>query len=199
MRHLLRLFVIVLSLFVSSTQFVVGSETQAIQVPKYFVWLSQTTSVPADILYALSVKESNSKMNNNTVSPWPYTINYKGVAFRYEDYHSMITAAKRLLSEGKTAFDIGPFQVNWKWNGHRAESIEDLGNPHRNGIIASEILIEQYNKYGDWFLAAGRYHNPSNSNGHADKYTREFREMFLLIQSGEYQKKSLKTSRTNKG
>jgi hypothetical protein len=165
-----------------------AKQTTQIYVPKYFVRLAEITHVPADILYALTVKESSTKMDNNTMSPWPWTINYAGRGYRYASYEDMIIAARHLLASGKTAFDIGVFQVNWKWNGHRAESLEDLGLPQRNGIIAAEIIKEQYKIHRDWIVAAGRYHNPSNRNGVAEKYSREYRRILKNIQSGKYQK-----------
>ncbi|SNX47734.1 hypothetical protein VTH8203_01349 [Vibrio thalassae] len=140
------------------------------------------------VLYALSVQETNTKMVDGTVSPWPYTINHKRKAFFYATEAEMLSKARSLISQGYHSFDVGPFQVNWKWNGHRARSIEDLGNVHRNGIIAAEILMEHYKKYGNWIDAAGRYHNPANKNGLADKYKKEFREKLAMIESGKYQR-----------
>lgn len=171
-----------------------------IYVPKYFVQLSRDTNVPADILYALTVKESNTKMDNDTMSPWPFTINYKGKGYRYANYEQMILAARELLAKGHTAFDIGAFQVNWKWNGDRAESLEALGHPYKNGLVAAEILLEKYEQYGNWCVAAGRYHNPANKNGYADIYGKEYCRVLRNIQSGVYQKSlvnKIQTTSTN--
>lgn len=160
---------------------------QQISVPSYFVSLSKHTNVPADILYALSVQETNTKMNNNGMSPWPYTINLKGRGYRYKNYESMMTAANQLVERGYSSFDIGPFQVNWKWHQHRVDSLASLGEPLTNGIIAAEILKEQFKLHGDWAVAAGRYHNPNNNRGLALKYEDGYREKLELIQSGKYQ------------
>lgn len=172
-----------------------GSPTFAnniIFVPKYFAELSRKTDVPADILYALAVKETNTKMNDRSVAPWPFTLNVKGIGYRYATYDEMVNAAYQFLHSGTRSIDIGLFQVNWLWNGHRAQSIEHLGHPAKNGTTAAEILTEHYQKYNDWAIAAGRYHNPANKNGRADAYEKEYREILAMIQSGEYQRNLLK-------
>ncbi|WP_122053714.1 transglycosylase SLT domain-containing protein [Vibrio sp. Evd11] len=164
------------------------NKTKVIFVPVYFLELSEKTKVPADILYALAVQETNSRMNDRTVRPWPYTINVAGKAFRYENLGQLIAASNDLISEGKRSFDVGLFQVNWRWHSHRVDSIEQLAHPVNNGIVASQILIEQYNIYKNWAVAAGRYHNPNNNHGYADKYQKEFLDKLKRIQNGSYQK-----------
>lgn len=161
---------------------------QSIYVPSFFVDLSEHTEVPADILYALAVKEVNTKMSDKTVAPWPFTLNVNSIGYRYATYDEMMLAVNRFLLNGTNSIDIGLFQVNWRWNGHRAESIHSLGLPFENGKIAAQILKEHYQKYGDWAVAAGRYHNPANRHGRADNYEQEYRDILSKIQSGEYQR-----------
>lgn len=174
----------------------VASPTKQIYVPKYFVQLARDTSVPADILYALTVKESNTKMNNKTMAPWPFTINFRGKGYTYASYAEMITAARRLVKEGHTSFDIGAFQVNWKWNGHLANSLEELGEPYQNGIVAAKIIKGHYEKYGNWCTAAGRYHNPANKAGLADSYAADYCEILRSIQTGHYQRHLVSKTQT---
>lgn len=157
-------------------------------VPNIFVELSAATKVPADILYALAVQESNTKMNNKTVQPWPFTIHDGKKGKRYANYEDMVGAANQLIANGQRSIDIGWFQVNWRWHGHRVKSVEELSVPWNNGIVASQILIEQYNKHKNWAIAAGRYHNPSNTDGLADKYQDQYLDKLKRIQNGSYQK-----------
>jgi hypothetical protein len=175
-----------------------GSEfiaKEKIFVPGYFVELSGKTGVPADVLYALAVQETNTKMNDKTARPWPYTINVGGKGDRYSSYSAMIAAAKDILASGRRSFDVGLFQVNWRWHSHRVDSLEQLGVPMNNGIIAAQILVEQYNIHKNWVVAAGRYHNPNNNNGYADKYSKQFLDKLKRIQSGEYQKSIVERSK----
>lgn len=165
-----------------------AAATKDVLVPVFFVNLSKDTGVPADVLYALSVTETNTKMNNNTMSPWPFTINHKGIGKRYSSYEAMLSAVKSLIAQGYTSIDIGPFQVNWYWHKHRVDSLEELSMPYKNGLVAAEILLEQYTIYGNWIEAAGRYHNPANNDGHADKYSKNFSRHLESIQSGRYQR-----------
>ncbi|EKO3612268.1 transglycosylase SLT domain-containing protein [Vibrio metschnikovii] len=160
-----------------------------VTVPNYFVSISNKTSVPADILYALAAKETNVKMNNGTVAPWPFTLNVNGKGYWYASYEDMMAATHEFLNEGITSIDIGLFQVNWLWNGHRVQSIEELGEPKKNGLVAAQILLEHYQKHRDWAVAAGRYHNPANRDGRADRYAKEFSEFLTLIQRGQYQQR----------
>lgn len=177
-----------------------GVAGEVILVPRYFNELSAKYDVPADVLYALAVKETNTRMTNQTVAPWPYTLNVNSKGYRYASYEDMIVAARKFMAQGIRSIDVGLFQVNWRWNGHRAESLEHLGIPSENGRIASEILKQYYAQHGDWVRAAGQYHNPANNDGRADRYARGFKKILKDIQSGEYQKniqtgKSIKTTK----
>lgn len=112
-----------------------------VTVPNYFVSISNKTSVPADILYALAAKETNVKMNNGTVAPWPFTLNVNGKGYWYASYEDMMTAAYEFLNEGITSIDIGLFQVNWRWNGHRVQSIEELGEPKKMALWLRKFFL----------------------------------------------------------
>lgn len=142
--------------------------------PAFFLNISQSYKVPVDVLYALAMTESNTKMRNGNWSPWPYTINLDGIGYRYSSYENLVKQSRALIKSGRRSFDVGYFQVNWKWHNHRTRSIEYLAHPYENGRVASEIMLEQYRKWGNWSKAAGRYHNPNNNRGLADKYQRKF-------------------------
>ncbi|MFL7013628.1 transglycosylase SLT domain-containing protein [Enterovibrio norvegicus] len=181
----MKIFLLVISFLIAPGAL---ANDATILVPKYFVKLSKETNVPADILYALAAKETNTKMTNKAVAPWPYTLNVKGKPYSFATYQEMVDAANNFIENGTRSVDIGLFQVNWLWNGHRSESVENLGTPWENGKVAAKILLEHYRKHGDWVVAAGRYHNPANKNGRADSYAREYKKFLSLIHSGKYQK-----------
>lgn len=136
--------------------------------------MSKQYGVPVDVLYALAMTESNTKMVDGCYAPWPYTINIDFKGSRYASYEDLVRQSRVYIQSGRKSFDVGFFQVNWKWNGHRTQSIELLANPYENARVASEILLEQYRRYGSWVKAAGRYHNPANKNGYAEQYSERF-------------------------
>lgn len=161
------LFLITLNFLVSGGVHAAANKNP---IPPFFITMASQHGIPADVLYALAIKESNTKMINGRYAPWPYTMNQNYKGMRFASYEDLVRQSRFLIQQGKTSFDIGLFQVNWKWNGYRTESIESLANPYENARVAAEIMLEEYEKVGDWAKAAGRYHNPANRNGYADRY-----------------------------
>jgi len=144
--------------------------------PDFYVALSNKTEVPVDILLALASVETDVKLTNGDYLPWPYSINLNGNAERYSTSELMISRASQLVEQGVIHFDCGLFQVNWKWNGRvRANSLPEACNPESNGIIAATIIKEYFVSTGSWVEAAGKYHNPANKNGAADRYKKYFK------------------------
>jgi hypothetical protein len=188
MRLILKSVLLISVLFHSSVSAENNSRKKLIYVPTYFIEISKITHVPADILYALAAQETNARMNDKTVRPWPYSINLDGKPERFASYEQLVARSKEIMESGRRSFDVGLFQVNWKWHSHRVNSIEELAHPTKNGLIASQILIEQYRIHKNWGVAAGRYHNPNNNNGLADKYQAEFLDKLKRIQNGSYQR-----------
>ncbi|WP_417883158.1 transglycosylase SLT domain-containing protein [Vibrio rumoiensis] len=165
---------IVILLFIFLFESVAYAKTKKV-MPNYFKVMATKYQIPADVLYTLAITESNTKMKDGSYSPWPYTINLDGIGYRYASYEELVKQSKLLMRMGRESFDVGLFQVNWKWNGHRTSSIDELADPYENVRVAAEILKEQYRLYGEWAIAAGRYHNPSNSKGFASEYEKRFR------------------------
>lgn len=154
-----------------------------VPIPPFFVNMASLYNIPVDVLYALAIMESNTKLQSGDYAPWPYTmnVNYKGM--RFASYEDLVYQSRLLIKQGKTSFDIGFFQVNWKWNGHRSDSIEALANPYENARVAAEIMLEEYAKVGNWVEAAGRYHNPANRNGHAERYASDYEKILNVIRN----------------
>ncbi|MGR5347477.1 transglycosylase SLT domain-containing protein [Vibrio mediterranei] len=150
-------------------------------IPNFFKVAARSVGVPVDVFYALAYQESATKMTTGQVKPWPYSMNYLGKTYVFADYKSLVHGASKLLSEGKEAFDVGYWQVNYKWNRERFSNIGHLAHPAINARVAGEIFRERYNQYGDWVKAAGRYHNPNNNGGKADKYARSYKKWLQKV------------------
>lgn len=153
-------------------------------VPPFFKKVALENSVPSDVVYALALQESGVKMNNGKFMPWPYSANYAGETFLYRDYREMVNSVYKKVSKGKTAVDVGFFQVNWKWHKHRAKSLGHMSHPVINAQISMDILKEQYGLFGDWVVAAGRYHNPFNNEGKADIYAGRYLKWLERVRNG---------------
>ena len=159
---------------------------ETISIPSYYVQLGIETGVPADILYALSAKETNTSLSDGTYSPWPYSINFNGKSYFFDDYLAYRRACHQLIDSGHVNFDIGPFQVNYRYHKDDVNTIDDLIDIYQNGLVAARIIKRYYKQTGDWITAAGLYHNPANHNGRATIYSEKFAEFLELIQNGRY-------------
>ncbi|MFH0267341.1 transglycosylase SLT domain-containing protein [Vibrio rumoiensis] len=179
LKHLNSLFIVLLVVF-SLTPEVAEAKKP---MPPFFKKMSKQHGVPVDVLYALAMTESNTRMRDGSYSPWPYTINIDFKGYRYQSYADLVRQSRSLLKQGRKSFDVGFFQVNWKWNGHRTKSIELLANPYENARVASEIMKEHYATYGNWVVAAGRYHNPANNRGLANVYSKNFARNLKKVRS----------------
>ncbi|WP_199438360.1 transglycosylase SLT domain-containing protein [Vibrio owensii] len=153
-------------------------------VPNYFKVVSKKFDVPEDVVYSLALQESAVKMNNGKVLPWPYSANYAGETFLYRNYEDMVASISKMVSSGKTAVDVGYFQVNWKWHKDKAKTVVHLSHPSINARVAMGILKNKYSKYGDWVVAAGRYHNPFNNKGKADRYAERYGKWLHRVRNG---------------
>lgn len=116
------------------------------------------TSIPADVLTAIAIKESG--LSNRF---WPWTINWNGRSFYLESRETAVDAARYLLSQGIHNFDVALMQVNWRWHKHRFASIESAFDPIVNLKVASEILTENFKATGNWQSAIARYHSRTPS------------------------------------
>lgn len=73
---------------------------------------------------------------------------------------------------GARSFDVGCFQINYKWHGQNFSSIEEMFEPVPNAIYAGKFLADLYRELGDWTKAAGAYH--SRTEKYASKYRKRF-------------------------
>lgn len=116
------------------------------------------SQIPPDILTAIAVKESGMKGRF-----WPWTINWNGKSLYLESREKAIETAKHLVKKGYSNFDVAVMQVNWRWHGHRFESIEAAFDPVKNIQVAGQILAEHYKATGNWRSTIARYHSRTQS------------------------------------
>lgn len=110
------------------------------------------------ILYSLAMNES--KRNNY---PYPWTINVFGRGYFFKSREDAYVAAKWLIQNGYTLFDVGIMQINWKYHGRRFESLWDAFQPSTNIDVAADILLENYQSTNDWARSIKWYHNRTSA------------------------------------
>ncbi len=76
------------------------------------------------------------------------------------------------FNEGARSFDVGCFQINYRWHGDAFSSIEEMFNPLKNATYAAKFLKQLHAELGNWEDAAGAYH--SRTPKYADRYKARF-------------------------
>lgn len=152
-------------------------------VPPAYVEIAVKNNIPPALLYAVALTESKNGYAGR-VTPWPWTANVSGVAHFYTDRQEAYEHLSNQLRNGNKNFDVGLMQVNWRWNGHRFESLWDATDPYKNIRVGASILSELRTSLGSFEDAVGAYHSPNNK-GRADKYRTRVRQELALLLKGE--------------
>jgi len=132
---------------------------------------SQQTGVPLPVLMAIALTESGRKTGDR-FAPWPWTMNIAGEGRFFDGRAAALAHARATLSGGETSFDMGCFQVNYRWHGAAFPSLEAMLDPDRNALYAARFLSDLHGESGDWAIAAGHYH--SRTPVHANRYRKVF-------------------------
>lgn len=132
---------------------------------------ARQTGVPPEVLLAIATVESGRRRAGRT-APWPWTINDSGTGHFYATRPEAESAAAAILAAGRSSFDIGCFQLNFRWHGNAFASIPAMFDPDANALHAARFLRDLHTESGDWSVAAGAYH--SRSPDHAGRYRSRF-------------------------
>nr|WP_255596738.1 transglycosylase SLT domain-containing protein [Cognatishimia sp. MH4019] len=132
---------------------------------------SQQIGVPVSVLWAISLTETGRK-KNGAFQPWPWTVNMEGKGVWFDTDEEARAYVFKHYKRGARSFDVGCFQINYKWHGQSFASIEEMFDPVPNALYAAKFLTDLYNELGDWSKAAGAYH--SRTEKYASKYRKRF-------------------------
>ncbi len=132
---------------------------------------SRETGVPLEILMAVTRAETGRSVNK-TLQPWPWTTNDAGKGRWFETRELAQAHIRRQHSMGLKNFDIGCFQINFRWHGTEFSSIEEMLEPEANALYAARFLAELQQEKGNWEDAVAAYH--SRTPEHADRYRKRF-------------------------
>ncbi|MEL6594743.1 MAG: transglycosylase SLT domain-containing protein [Pseudomonadota bacterium] len=132
---------------------------------------SEEMGVPVSVLWAISLTETGRK-KSGSFQPWPWTVNMEGKGLWFDSDEEARAYVFKHYKQGARSFDVGCFQINYKWHGENFTSIEQMFEPIPNALYAAKFLADLYRELGDWSKAAGAYHSRT------EKYARKYRKRF---------------------
>lgn len=130
--------------------------------------------VPFPVLWSITRTETG-RSRNGKLSPWPWTVNMEGKGKWFETRHAARAYVEQEFGRGARSFDVGCFQLNYKWHGASFRSIDQMFDPIENARYAAAFLARLYRESGDWSIAAGAYHSRT------PEYSRIYRARFDRI------------------
>ncbi len=134
---------------------------------------SQINNVPLSVLIAVTQTETG-RSSNGEIRPWPWTVNIEGEGHWFPDRSTALAYAQAAFDRGARSFDIGCFQVNYRWHGGNFVSIDQMFDPMANATYAAGFLAKLRDETGDWSAAAGAYHRRTPE--YATRYRAKFEE-----------------------
>ncbi|MBK5934074.1 hypothetical protein C8N32_10983 [Rhodovulum imhoffii] len=142
---------------------------------------ARKTGVPVDVLLAISLTETG-RAQDGRVRPWPWTVNIQGKGTWFETAQEALDYARRHRKAGARSFDMGCFQLNFRWHGAGFGSLDHMLDPEAGALYAARFLAGLYRETGSWSAAAGAYH--SRTPKFATRYRKRF-DRFLAGLSRE--------------
>lgn len=132
---------------------------------------SQQSGVPFDVLMAISLTETGRNMNGQ-VTVWPWTVNMEGVGHWFDTADDARAYVYEHFKLGARSFDVGCFQINYKWHHQEFDSLDQMFDPLAGALYAARFLTDLKAETGTWETAAGAYH--SRTPEHAERYMATF-------------------------
>ncbi len=126
--------------------------------------------VPTNVLRAIAKVETGRSVAG-TVKAWPWTVNIEGKGYWFESDEEAQSFVRAAYMRGARSFDIGCFQINFRWHGAAFESFETMFDPMENALYAARFLQELRREMGSWAKAVGAYHSrqPQRAQGYRDR------------------------------
>lgn len=145
---------------------------------------SAASGVPLSVLRAISLTETG-RTRQGSFKPWPWTVNMEGKGTWFDTFEEARDYVLRHHARGARSYDVGCFQINYRWHGQHFASPEQMFDPDANAAYAARFLRELYTEFGDWSRAAGAYH--SRTPYFAGKYRERFDRIRgrIMVAEGE--------------
>ncbi|MEO0999926.1 MAG: lytic transglycosylase domain-containing protein [Pseudomonadota bacterium] len=116
------------------------------------------STVPVEVLRAVTRTETGRRLAG-ALRPWPWTMNVEGQGFWFDGPAEAIAHAEATLAAGTRSFDMGCFQINYRWHGQHFASLAEMMDPLASARYAVRFLTTLHAETGDWTAAVGRYHS----------------------------------------
>ena len=139
---------------------------------------SRETGVPLQVLLAITRTETG-RSREGVVTPWPWTVNMEGRGVWFDTESEALSFVFDHFKTGARSFDVGCFQINYKWHGAQFASIEQMFEPLANARYAASFLKSLFGESGDWSRAAGAFH--SRTPVYAERYIARFNTVFAEL------------------
>ena len=117
-----------------------------------------SSGVPMSVLIAISQTETGRGQGGQT-RPWPWTVNMEGEGHWFDSRDEALAYVFEQYNRGARSFDVGCFQINFRWHGEQFSSIEDMFDPSANATYAARFLTQLHAESGNWSTAAGAFHS----------------------------------------
>ncbi|MCV2887455.1 transglycosylase SLT domain-containing protein [Ruegeria sp. XHP0148] len=127
--------------------------------------------VPLDVMRAITRVETG-RNSGGALEPWPWTVNMEGVGHWFPSQTAAQTYVFERFKSGARSFDVGCFQINYRWHSQAFRSIDEMFDPEINADYAARFLKDLYGELGSWNAAAGAFHSRTPSL--ADAYAARF-------------------------
>lgn len=136
------------------------------------------TGVPVEVLLAITRTETGRKAKGG-LAPWPWTVNMEGKGVWFESRQEALSYAQKSFAAGARSFDVGCFQLNYRWHGQNFKDIAHMFEPIENARYAAEFLSRLYAETNSWDNAAAAYH--SRTPEYANKYKTRYKRILASL------------------
>lgn len=139
--------------------------------------VARESGVPLNVLRAITRTETG-RGSGADLRPWPWTVNMEGRGIWFDTADQAQVYVFRHFQRGARSFDVGCFQINYKWHGKAFNSIEEMFDPLINARYAARYLKQLHGEFGNWNQAAGAYHSRTQ------KYAARYLKRYAAIREG---------------
>ena len=137
--------------------------------------------VPFDVMMAITLAETG-RSRGGGLRPWPWTVNMEGAGHWFDVPAEALAYVVQEYARGARSFDVGCFQINYRWHGQHFGSIEQMFDPAANATYAARYLLSLKAEFGTWDAAAGAYH--SRTPEFAERYATRFARLRDGLEGG---------------
>ncbi|WP_282027268.1 lytic transglycosylase domain-containing protein [Ruegeria faecimaris] len=169
-----RLFIVIacVALLMAARQSFAGAEARMSQTCDQAARRAALAQdIPLDVLRAITRVETGRAIKGR-LEPWPWAINVEGRGHWFRSEQEAKAYVADIFQAGKRSFDIGCFQINYRWHGQAFQSIDAMFDPETNASYAARFLKQLYSELGSWPAAVGAYHSrtPALAKTYSSRY-----------------------------